>query len=165
MPWIRYLLYFITIAFITWALTQMEIASPGSLKLHVLLSESDHYGTSEFSPVEIIQAIILAVCGVIMAWVARSVPAQQPIRGPAPPNQGVAGVIFPTYRFSEPAFMTSPSFFCGRRCESTLESQLDYLGVADRLLPFLFNEVFDPKKENTCSDGYRSRHWSWPQRW
>ncbi len=82
MPWPRYLLYFIVIAFITWALTQMEIASPGSLKLHVLLSESDHFGTSEFSPVEIIQAIILATCGVIMGWVARYCPSQRPVAIP-----------------------------------------------------------------------------------
>ncbi len=82
MPWIRYLLYFITIAFITWALTQMEIASPGSLKMHILLSASDRYGTSEFSPVEIIQAIILAACGVIMWWVARYCPTQRPIAIP-----------------------------------------------------------------------------------
>ena len=82
MPWLRYLLYFIVIAFITWALTQMEIASPGSLKLHVLLSDSDHFGTSEFSPVEIIQAIILAVCGVIMGWVARYCPTQRPVAIP-----------------------------------------------------------------------------------
>ena len=79
MDWIRYLLYFIAIAFITWALTQMEIASPGSLKLHIVMSESDVYGTSEFSPVEIIQVIILALCGLIMGWVARYCPSQRPI--------------------------------------------------------------------------------------
>jgi hypothetical protein len=79
MAWFRYLLYFITIAFVTWALTQMEIASPGSLKLHVVVSETDVYGTSEFSPVEIIQAIILGVCGLIMSWVARYCPSQRPI--------------------------------------------------------------------------------------
>lgn len=79
MDWFRYLLYFIAIAFITWALTQMEIASPGSLKLHIVTSESDVYGTSEFSPVEIIQAIILALCGLIMGWVARYCPSQRPI--------------------------------------------------------------------------------------
>ena len=67
MTWFRYLVYFIVTAFITWALTQMEISSPGSLKLHIVLSDSDVYGTSEFSPVEIIQAIILAACGAIMA--------------------------------------------------------------------------------------------------
>ena len=79
MAWFRYPLYFIAIAFVTWALTQMEIASPGSLKLHVVIDASDVYGTSEFSPVEIIQAIILAVCGAIMGWVARYCPSQRPI--------------------------------------------------------------------------------------
>jgi hypothetical protein len=79
MAWFRFPLYFIAIAFVTWALTQMEIASPGSLKLHLVLNESDVYGTSEFSPVEIIQAIILGVCGVIMAWIARYCPSQRPI--------------------------------------------------------------------------------------
>jgi len=79
MGWVRYLLYFIAIAFVTWALTQMEIASPGSLKLHIVVAEGDIFGTSEFSPVEIIQAIILAVCAMIMSWVARYCPSQRPI--------------------------------------------------------------------------------------
>jgi hypothetical protein len=79
MPWLRYLLYFVAIAFVTWALTQMEIASPGSLKLHILVSESDRFGTSEFSPIEIIQAIILAACGGIMAWVAQNCVSQRPV--------------------------------------------------------------------------------------
>lgn len=79
MVWFRYLVYFFTIAFLTWGLTQMEIASPGSLKLHVFISETDVYGTSEYSPVEIIQAIILGACGVIMGWVARYCPSQRPI--------------------------------------------------------------------------------------
>ncbi len=73
------MLYFTAIALVTWALTQMEIVSPGSLKLHVVMDESDIYGTSEFSPIEIIQAIILAVCSVIMAWVAKFCPSQRPI--------------------------------------------------------------------------------------
>jgi magnesium-transporting ATPase (P-type) len=79
MAWLRYLLYFISIAFVTWALTNMEIASPGSLKLHIVVSDTDVFGTSEFSPVEIIQAIILGVCGLIMTWVARYCPSQRPI--------------------------------------------------------------------------------------
>lgn len=79
MPWLRFLFYFIAVAFITWALTQMELASPGSLKLHIVLNESDRFGTSEFSPVEIIQAIILGACGVIMWWVARYCPTQRPV--------------------------------------------------------------------------------------
>ncbi len=79
MPWLRYFLYFNAIAFITWALTQMEIVSPGSLNLHVLVSEADHFGTSEYSPVEIIQTIILGTCGAIMLWVARRCPSQRPL--------------------------------------------------------------------------------------
>ncbi len=82
MPWLRYLLYFIAITFVTWALTQMELVAPGSLKLHIMVSETDQYGTSEFSPVEIIQAIILGVCGVIMWWVARYCPTQRPVAIP-----------------------------------------------------------------------------------
>ncbi len=79
MPWLRYLLYFLAIAFITWALTQMELASPGSLKLHILLSDSDRFGTSEYSPVEIIQAIVLLACGAILAWVAKNCASQRPL--------------------------------------------------------------------------------------
>jgi hypothetical protein len=57
----------------------MELASPGSLKLHVVLSQTDRFGTSEYSPIEIIQAIILGACGVIMWWVARNCPTQRPV--------------------------------------------------------------------------------------
>ena len=79
MVWIRYLVYFLAIALVTWAITQLELASPGSLKLHIKVNPTDVYGTSEFSPVEIIQAIILFVCGGIMAWVARYCPSQRPL--------------------------------------------------------------------------------------
>ena len=79
MAWIRYLAYFVSIAFVTWALTQLELSSPGSLKMHVLVKPTDVFGTSEFSPVEIIQAIILLACGGVMAWVARCCPTQRPI--------------------------------------------------------------------------------------
>ena len=79
MAWIRYLVYFLAIAFVTWAITQFELASPGGLKLHIIVNDTDVYGTSEFSPVEIIQAIILLACGGIMAWVARYCPSQRPL--------------------------------------------------------------------------------------
>ncbi|MDH3304755.1 MAG: hypothetical protein OEM50_05715 [Gammaproteobacteria bacterium] len=79
MAWFRFVLYFIAIAFVTWALTRMEISAPGSLKLHVIVGDSDKLGTSEFSPVEIIQAIILGICGLIMVWVARYCPSQRPV--------------------------------------------------------------------------------------
>ncbi len=82
MTWIRYLSYFVAVAFVTWALTQLEITFPGSLKLHVVFNATDQFGTSEFSPVEIIQAIILGVCCLIMGWVARHCPSQAPIAIP-----------------------------------------------------------------------------------
>ena len=71
--------YFIAIAFFTWALTHLELASPGALKLHLVLSETDRYGTSEYSPIEIVQAIILLACGAIMGWVAQYCPSQRPL--------------------------------------------------------------------------------------
>lgn len=79
MAWIRYLVYFVFIAFVTWALAELEIASPGSLELQVFLDPTDAVGTSEFSPVEVIQVIILGVCGLIMGWVARYCPSQRPL--------------------------------------------------------------------------------------
>ena len=82
MVWPRYLAYFAGIALVTWALTQVEISFPGSLKLHVLVNPSDEFGTSEFSPIEIIQPIIVAVCGALILWVANYCPAQRPIAIP-----------------------------------------------------------------------------------
>ncbi len=82
MAWIRYLLYFLGVACFTWMLTQLEISFPGSLKLHVIVSESDQFGTSEFSPIEIIQPFILAICGLLMAWIAKYCPSQRPIAFP-----------------------------------------------------------------------------------
>ena len=76
------MLYFLGVAFITWLLTQLEIAFPGSLKLHVIINEGDVYGTSEFSPIEIIQPLMLGICGLLMAWVAKYCPSQRPIALP-----------------------------------------------------------------------------------
>ena len=82
MVWIRYLLYFLGVALITGLLTQLEVAFPGSLKLHVFLQEGDQFGTSEFSPIEFIQPLILLVCGLMMLWVANYCPSQRPIALP-----------------------------------------------------------------------------------
>ena len=79
MVWIRWFVYFLSIALCTWAITQLELSSPGSLKLHIVVSDGDVFGTSEFSPVEIIQAIILFTCGLMMAWVARYCASQRPL--------------------------------------------------------------------------------------
>lgn len=82
MVWPRYIAYFAAISLLTWLLTQLEIAFPGSLKLHVLVNPADQFGTSEYSPIEIIQPIIIAVCGALMLWVAEYCPSQRPIAIP-----------------------------------------------------------------------------------
>ena len=79
MALIRYLLYFLGIALFTWMLTALEIASPGSLNLQVFAGSDDLLGTSEYSPVEFIQVGILAICGLLYAWVAANCPSQRPI--------------------------------------------------------------------------------------
>ena len=82
MVWPRYIAYFAGIALLTGLLTQLEISFPGSLKLHVLVNPADQFGTSEYSPIEIIQPIIIAVCGGLMVWVANYCPSQRPIAIP-----------------------------------------------------------------------------------
>lgn len=47
---IRYIIYFIGIALLTWLLAEMEVSAPGSLKLQVFVNSSDTLGTSEYSP-------------------------------------------------------------------------------------------------------------------
>jgi hypothetical protein len=76
---LRYILYFFGVAIITWLLTQLEISSPGSLKLHIYPNPADTLGTSEYSPVEIIQPGMLAICGLLLAWVALNCPSQRPV--------------------------------------------------------------------------------------
>jgi hypothetical protein len=75
----RYALYFIGIALVTWLLTQLEILSPGGLMLQIYTHPEDQLGTSEYSPVEIIQPGILLICGLLYAWVAINCPTQRPI--------------------------------------------------------------------------------------
>ncbi len=75
---VRYILYFLGIALITALLTQMEIWWPGSLKLHVIRA-GDTFGTSEYSPLEMMQPVILTVCGLLYASVARYCPSQRPV--------------------------------------------------------------------------------------
>jgi hypothetical protein len=79
MVWPRYIAYFVGITFLTWMLTQIEISFPGSLELQVIENPGDLFGTSEYSPLEIIQPLILGICGLLMAWVAKYCPSQRPI--------------------------------------------------------------------------------------
>ena len=79
MALIRYLLYFLGIGLLTWLLTALEIWSPGSLKLQLFADGAETLGTSEYSPVEIIQLGVLVVCGLLYAWVAKNCPSQRPV--------------------------------------------------------------------------------------
>ncbi len=79
MAWFRYILYFFGIALLTAILVRLEVAHPGTLRLQEFLNGSDEYGTSEFSAVEIIQILILLVCGALMGWVARYSHTQRPL--------------------------------------------------------------------------------------
>lgn len=90
MAWLRYLAYFLLLTSVMWALTALEVSYPGALKLHVLRDSGDVLGTSEYSPIELIQPLILVVCGMLMGWVARHYPLQRPL---ALPFGGMAGIF------------------------------------------------------------------------
>ena len=76
---LRYLLYFFGVALFTWLLTYLEIVSPGGLRLQTFTYVDDVLGTSEYSPIEMLQPGILTICGLLYAWVAQHCPQQRPI--------------------------------------------------------------------------------------
>ena len=82
MVWIRYPLYFLFLTLVLWALTWLEVTYPGSLQLQVFENPGDVRGTSEYSVLEIIQPLIIAVCGLLMGWVALRYPSQRPLAFP-----------------------------------------------------------------------------------
>ncbi len=82
MVWARYIFYFVGVTLVTWILTHLETSFPGSLKLHIPGYPGDPLGTSEFSPIEIMQPFILGICGALLAWVAHYCPSQRPIAFP-----------------------------------------------------------------------------------
>jgi hypothetical protein len=79
MAWFRYVLYFFGIASLTALLVQLEVANPGTLRMHEYVTEGDAFGTSEFSAVENVQLILLLACGAMMGWVARHSNTQRPL--------------------------------------------------------------------------------------
>jgi len=79
MAWFRYALYFFGIASLTALLVQLEVANPGTLRMLEYVAEGDAYGTSEFSSVEIIQLLLLLVCGMLMGWVVKHSNSQRPL--------------------------------------------------------------------------------------
>ena len=61
-PHLRYLVYTLAVAVCTAYLVQMETVEPGSLKLLVYTGDEDTLGTSEYSPIENLQVLLLAAC-------------------------------------------------------------------------------------------------------
>lgn len=79
MALLRYLLYFLGIGLVTGLIAGLELWSPGSLNLQYFADSADQLGTSEYSPIEIIQPGILVICGLLYAWVGNNCPSQRPI--------------------------------------------------------------------------------------
>ena len=63
--------YFLAILGVTAVLTIAGSWYPGSLRLHEFPGPADAYGTSEFSPIELLQLGILVVSGLLLAGVTR----------------------------------------------------------------------------------------------
>lgn len=76
---VRYGLYTLGILLLAFALSRLEIQFPGMLKFHTFAEPGSTYGTSEYSPVEMMQLGVLAICALLCAWVARDVRQQRPI--------------------------------------------------------------------------------------
>lgn len=77
MVWVRYLLYFIAASAVLGVLTRLEVHYPGFLNFLVFTNPTDSLGTSEYSPIEIIQPVMLLACCAMMTWVSFFCPAQR----------------------------------------------------------------------------------------
>ena len=88
---VRYIYYIGGVALFTWLLVALELSGPGGLKLQQFDYPGDIIGTSEYSPLEHIQAGILVTCGLLFTWVGSHCPGQRPI---AQLFAGLAGIFF-----------------------------------------------------------------------
>jgi len=82
MAWARYILYFLGVALLMWMLTQLEISFPGSLSLHAFAEDGAQAGQVEYSPLAIIEPLLLGISGLLMLWIARHCLSQRPIAIP-----------------------------------------------------------------------------------
>jgi len=76
---IRYIVYFIGIASAAYLLTRLEISFPGELKLAVPGDGGGIHLTSEYSPIEYVQLLVLVICGLLLGWVAIKCQSQRTI--------------------------------------------------------------------------------------
>ncbi len=79
MVWRRLLAYFLVILGVTALLTVAGASIPGSLRLQEFPEITDTRGTSEFSPIELLQLGILIVSGLLLAGVARDSRSFRPL--------------------------------------------------------------------------------------
>lgn len=78
-PVLRYATYTFIAVLLTGLFVLAETNEPGSMRLLVYRSTGDLLGTSEYSPVELSQIVLLVICALIYAGVAYAYPAQRPI--------------------------------------------------------------------------------------
>ena len=71
MIWKRFLTYFVAVLVVAATLAVAEAWFPGFIRIYEFRSPVEVRGTSEFSPVEILQAGCLFVSGVLMLGIAR----------------------------------------------------------------------------------------------
>ncbi|MDX1482241.1 MAG: hypothetical protein R3315_11225 [Woeseiaceae bacterium] len=79
LPLFRYVFYTLAMALCTGYFVWSEISQPGALNLLVSPGTNESLGTSEQSPLERIQPMMLLVCAGLYGWVARDCPSQRPI--------------------------------------------------------------------------------------
>lgn len=72
-------MYFVAICVVFAALTRFEVHYPGFLNFQVFLSPADSLGTSEYSPIELMQPLILLACCAMLLWVSLNCPTQRTI--------------------------------------------------------------------------------------
>jgi hypothetical protein len=76
---IRYIAYFIGVALVVFLLARLEISFPGSLQLDSIGNASDVASARKFSPIGIVQSLLLVICGLLQWWVALHCHSQRPI--------------------------------------------------------------------------------------
>ncbi len=72
----RYILYLAGFALVLVLVTSMETGAPGSLGFDPTPDRSG------FAPLQIMQVVVLLVCGLLYVWVAANCPSQRPIAIP-----------------------------------------------------------------------------------
>lgn len=79
MIWLRLFLYFLVVLLVTAAIAATGVWNPDALRLQVFTGPADLKGTSEYSPIELLQLGILFLSGLLMAFLVRNVRNFRPL--------------------------------------------------------------------------------------